>query len=190
MGTRKAAKRKRKKQRRSLFLGGLIVVLLAGGGIWAWRQGGHGGNRPVVAGNEVDHNAELIQRTFMVQQAVERYAQAHQGGVPQDAASFDREIVQGGFLQDNHLPDSPWGGHQSAMLPVSERFHTQSTGGSAPGADLGPARVAGTIEAPTDLGALCYEALGPTAYRLYGIGRGRSGQAAVIIQLGAPPSKR
>lgn len=168
------------RRRRAMFVASLlgIVVLV---GIWAISRPHPPSHAPASSkAAEVDHNAEMIQQTVTVQQAVEAYARDHQGAVPADAAAFDREVVQGGYLPGNKLPDSPWGGHQPAMLPVTMVMR----------GDLGPAQVEQEIRSPNTLGALCYEAVGSTEYRLYGIGRGKAGQAAVIIQLGSPPSAR
>lgn len=146
-------------------------------GVWALRRP-HPSQAPASSWEvEVDHNAEMIQQTFAVQQAIEAYARDHQGAIPSQAASFDREIVQGGYLPGNKLPASPWGGQQRAMLPVTVAMR----------GDLGPAQIEREIRNPNTLGALCYEATGQTEYRLYGIGRSKDGQAAVIIQLGSPP---
>jgi len=186
MKARKTARRKRPPARRFYWFAGIALAVLIGAGILVARPF----KRPVAMvgpagapGDEVGHNAALIQQVVTVQQAIERYAQAHQGTVPSDAAACDREVIQGGYLAGNRLPDSPWGGHQEAMLAVTGQFHEN------PG-ELGPARTAVTVTGPTDLGALCYEALGPSAYRLYGVGRGKSDQAAVIVQVGTPPAKR
>lgn len=155
------------------------VILVAG--VWLLTRPQAPGQTPVSTKEaEVDHNAEMIQQTVTVHQAIEAYARDHQGRVPPDAAAFDREIVQGGYLPGNKLPESPWGGQQPAMLPVTVVMR----------GDLGPAQVEREIRRPNTLGALCYEAVSATEYRLYGIGRGKGGQAAVIIQLGSPPTAR
>lgn len=156
---------------------GIVVVA----GIWMFVRPQHASQAPVSSKEaEVDHNAEMIQQTFTVQQAIETYAKDHGGQVPPDAAAFDREILQGGYLPGNKLPASPWGGQQPSMLPVTVVMR----------GDLGPAQVEQVIRSPNTLGALCYEAVGTTEYRLYGVGRGKKGQAAVIIQLGSPPTAR
>lgn len=124
----------------------------------------------------VDHSAELFAHAAKVQQALEGYAKAHGGLVPATPQAFDRQVVQGGYLGMPSLPDSPWGGHQPAMLPVTPEVRAN--------AGLGAAQVATEVSSASQLGALCYEALGPRRYRLYGIGRGREGQAAVVVQLG------
>lgn len=160
----------------------MLVVCLLGivglVGVWALTRPQTPSQAPAASKEvEVDHNAEMIQQTVTVHQAIEAYARDHGGAVPADAAAFDREIVQGGYLPGNKLPDSPWGGQQPAMLPVTVTMR----------GDLGPAQVEREIRSPRTLGALCYEAVGRTEYRLYGVGRGKAGQAAVIIQLGSPP---
>lgn len=168
------------RRRRALLVVGIFGIAVVGG-TWALLHRPAASRAPMGSrALEVDHNAEMIQQTFTVQQAVEAYARAHGGAVPADAPTFDREIVKGGYLTGNKLPTSPWGGEQPAMLPVT----------LAMDGDLGPAQVERTIRSPKSLGALCYEATGRKGYRLYGVGRSRDGQAAVIIQLGSPPDAR
>lgn len=168
------------RRRRALLVAGLLGIgVLAG--IWVFTRPHAPSAAPAASKEaEVDHNSEMIQQTFTVQQAIAAYARDHQGAVPADAAAFDREIVQAGYLPGNRLPASPWGGQQPAMLPVTMVMR----------GDLGPAQVEREIRNPNTLGALCYEAISRTEYRLYGIGRGKAGQAAVIIQLGSPPQAR
>lgn len=168
------------RRRRALLVAGFLGICVVIG-IWAVMRPQAPVSAPSVSKEaEVDHNAEMIQQAFTVQQAIETYAREHQGTVPADAPAFDREIVQAGYLPNNRLPASPWGGQQPAMLPVTGVMR----------GDLGPAQVEGEIRSPNTLGALCYEAVSRTEYRLYGIGRGKAGQAAVIIQLGSPPQRR
>lgn len=168
------------RRRRALLVVGLLGMVVVGGA-WAMLRPKPSTSAPMASKEvEVNHNTEMIQQTFTVQQAIEAYARDHQGAVPADAAAFDRELVKGGYLVGNKLPASPWGGEQPAMLPVSVVMR----------GDLGPAQIEHEIRSQNTLGALCYEALGRSGYRLYGVGRSREGQAAVIIQLGSPPSAR
>lgn len=162
-----------------LVLGLLVIVGV--GGTWVMRRAAAPGHAPMASKEvEVDHNFEMIQQTFKVQQAIETYVRDHQGAVPADARAFDREILKGGYLEGNKLPASPWGGEQPAMLPVTVAMR----------GDLGPAQTEREIKSANTLGALCYEAIGSGEYRLYGVGRSKDGQAAVIIQLGSPPKAR
>lgn len=183
MRTRSAARRRANARRRRFFFSLVLLVFLLGGGIWAW-QASNSARRLVPAGSNLDFNAAMIQNTLKVQQAIEAYAQAHGGQVPQDATAVDREIVQGPLLAE--LPDSPWGSEQKHMVQATDQLREALANGT----DIGPAEVPKEIRGVTDLGALCYEAVGPQSYRLYGIGHSKEGKAAVIIQLGTPPSKR
>lgn len=186
MQTRKAAQRRVKRRRRQAFLAIAVTGILALGAFLLVPHSAHRAPVAFTDHDEVDHNAEMIQQTFAVQQAVVAYAQAHGGAVPQTASAFDQQIVAGGYLPSKQLPCSPWGGQQKAMLAATPEVRAALAFGDGKG--LGKAVVDSEIRSLNTLGALCYEVLGPSEYRLYGIGRGRSGEATVIIQLGSPPS--
>lgn len=181
MNTRYAAKRRAKLRQIRAILMVLTVVILMVGALIALRNR-HATHRTRTGAN-LDDDAAMIQQTLLVQQAIEAYARSHGGMVPADASAFDREILQGSYMPGHHLPASPWGGKQPDMLEATDRLRTSLKKGT----DLGPADVSSIIRQETDLGALCYQAIGPKSYRLYGIGRSKEGGAAVIIQLGAPP---
>ncbi|MNT60379.1 hypothetical protein D3C72_1979560 [compost metagenome] len=133
-------------------------------------------------GNDAALNGGVLANAVKVQAALDAYRKEH-GRIPVSAEAFNQEIVP--RLEGGALPRSPWGGAQSGILGPSPEL---AKAVAAAGDDkwvVGPGREAKTIEAPTDFGALVYEA-DAQAYRIFGIGRGADGRAVVLVRLTSP----
>ncbi len=133
-------------------------------------------------GNDAALNGGVLANAVQVQAALEAYRQEH-GQIPTSAEAFNREVLP--RFAGGQLPRSPWGGEQQGILGMSpELLHAVAADGDERWV-VGPGRETPSISAPTDFGALAYDA-SAQGYRIFGIGRGADGRAVVLVRLTSP----
>lgn len=188
------ARRRAVARRRRQFLVGALFAGVAVSGMLAWQRlsqapdparsqaPGLFQGTTRAHGQDATLNGAVLENAVAVQSALEAYRQQH-GRIPATAEEFNREVLP--RFPQGSLPRSPWGGTQAGMLGLTPELARAVAAADDERWVVGPARKARTIERPTDLGALVYEASGGT-YQIYGIGRGADGRAMVLVRLTSP----
>lgn len=182
--------RARARRRRQIVVGSVFALVLVAG-LLSWQRLQRPPEAPSPGlfrgtvrahGNDAELNGGVLANAVKVQSVLEEYRR-QTGRVPASAEAFNQEVLP--RLEGGKLPRSPWGGQQEAILGVTPELRQAVAAGEEDRWVVGPGRDARTITAPTDFGALVYDASG-TRYRLFGIGRGADGRAVVLVRLTSP----